>query len=120
MPTDIRGLDLTTDSKTAATYFNEAIEHYFAHRLKTGDSIKAIIEADPGFALAHCLHGYFFMLFGTTAVYGRARAALAEAEANADGITAREATHIAALRTWLTGDMALTCALWEEILIEHP
>lgn len=120
MPTDIRGLDLTTASESAAAHFDEAIEHYFEHRLKAGDSVKAIIEADPSFALAHCLHGYFFMLFGTIAVHGKARAALAEAEAHAEGITAREAAHIAALRTWLTGDMSRTCALWEEILIEHP
>ncbi len=120
MPTDIRGLYLTTDSETAAAHFDNAIEHYFEHRLKAGDSVKAILAADPSFSLAHCLHGYFFMLFGTVAVHGKARAALAEAETHADGITAREAAHIAALRTWLTGDMDLTCALWEEILIEHP
>lgn len=120
MFTDIRGLDLTTTSDAAATHFDEAIKNYFEHRLKAGESVKAIIAADPGFALAHCLHGYFFMLFGTRAVYGKARAALAAAEAHAAGITAREAAHLAALRTWLTGDMARTCALWEEILLAHP
>lgn len=120
MPTDIRGLDLTTTSDAAAARYDETIQHYFEHRMAAGDSIKAVIETDPGFALAHCLHGYFFMLFGTVAVYGKARAALAEAETHADGITSREAAHIAALRTWLTGDMARTCALWEEILVEHP
>ncbi len=120
MTTDIRGLDLTTASDIAATHFDEAIKNYFEYRLRASDSVKATIAADPGFALAHCLHGYFFMLFGTVAVHGKARAALAAAETHASGITSREAAHIAALRTWLTGDMVRTCALWEEILVEHP
>ncbi|HEY5598999.1 MAG TPA: hypothetical protein VIK47_09365, partial [Kiloniellales bacterium] len=120
MLTDIRGLALTTSSEAAAARFDEAIKSYFEYRLKAGAGVKATIEADPDFALAHCLKGYLFMLFATRAVHDKARAALAEAEARAGSVTPREAVHIAALRTWLTGDMGRTCALWDEILIEHP
>jgi len=120
MRTDIRGLDLTTASAEAAGHFDAAIKNYFEYRLATGAWAKKSAEADPDFALAHCLKGYLLMLFGTQAVHDKARAALAEAEAHAGDVTAREAAHIAALRTWLTGDMGRTCAIWEDILIEQP
>jgi tetratricopeptide (TPR) repeat protein len=118
--TDVRGLTLSTASPAAAACYDQAIESYFEYRLNAGARVKATLEADPDFALAHCLQGYFFMLFGTCAVHDKARAALADAESRAGSVTAREAAHIAALRIWLTGDMTRTCALWEEILIEHP
>jgi tetratricopeptide (TPR) repeat protein len=118
--TDVRGLTLSTANAAAATCYDGAIKSYFEYRLNAGARVKSALEADPDFALAHCLKGYLLMLFGTCAVHDKARAALADAESRAGSVTAREAAHIAALRLWLTGDMARTCALWEEILIEHP
>ncbi len=98
MLTDVRGLTLTTGSEAATGHYNAAIDDYFEYRLSTGKRVKQALEADPDFALAHCLQGYLFMLFGTTAVLDRARAALEAAQAaGGDRITAREATHIAAL-----------------------
>ncbi len=121
MITDVRGLTLTTGSDAAASHFNAAIDDYFEYRLSAGKRVKAALEADPDFAMAHCLRGYLFMLFGTTTVLGRAQAALAKArEAGGDRITAREATHIAALAAWIDGDMVRTCAIWDQILLDHP
>jgi tetratricopeptide (TPR) repeat protein len=118
--TDVRGLALSTGSEAAVSAYDEAVGSYFEYRLKTGKCVKQALDADPGFAMAHCLQGYLFMLFGTNAVLDKARAALQAAEAGAHGITRREAGHIAALGTWLGGDMARTCALWDEVLVEHP
>lgn len=120
MATDARDLPLTTESDQAATNFNAALEAYFEYRLSTGKLAKLAVEADPDFALGHCLRGYLFMLFGSTEFHGRARAALEQAEARVGRVTWREAAHVAALRTWLSGDMAKTCALWEQILVEAP
>ncbi len=121
MFTDVRGLALTTESEAAAGHYNAAIEDYFDYRLSTGKRVKQALEADPDFALAHCLQGYLFMLFGTTAVLGRAKAALAAArEAGGDRITAREATHFAALAAWIDGDTVRACAIWAQILLDHP
>ena len=121
MLTDVRGLALTTESEAAASAYDQAIESYFEYRLNTGKCVKRAIEADPEFAMAHCLMGYLFMLFGTTAVLDRARAAhRTAAECGADRITPREAAHIAALGAWIGGGMERTCALWDEILVEHP
>ena len=125
MLNDVRGLALTTESDAAVAHFDEAIDNYFQYRLETGKCVKRALEADPDFAMAHCLQGYLLMLFGTNAVLDKARAALKSAlqtarERGADRITAREGAHIAALGTWVEGDMERTCALWDEILVEHP
>lgn len=121
MFTDVRGLTLTTGSEAAAGHYNAAIDDYFEYRLSTGKRVKAALEADPDFALAHCLQGYLFMLFGTNTVLDRARAALRRAQAlGGNRITAREAAHIGALETWTEGDMERTCAIWDQILLDHP
>ncbi len=120
MATDARGLTLSTGSEEAAGHFNAAMDDYFQYRVSAGKRAKAAVEADPGFALGHCLRGYLFMLFGSTAFHGHARAALEQAQAAAPGASTREQAHIAALETWLGGDTEKTCARWEEILIAHP
>ncbi len=120
MLTDARGLTLSTGNAEAAGHFNAAMDSYFQYRVSAGKHAKAAIEADPGFAFGHCLRGYLFMLFGSTAFHGHARAALEKAQAAAKGITAREQAHIAALSCWLSGDTDKTSALWGAIMVDHP
>ncbi len=121
MFTDVRGLPLTTENEAAAGHYNAAIDAFFEYRLSTGKRVKQALEADPDFAMAHCLQGYLFMLFGTIAVLGRARAARTQARtAGGDRITDREAAHIAALGAWADGGMDRTCAIWDQILLDHP
>ena len=79
MLNDVRGLALTTESDAAVAHFDEAIDNYFQYRLETGKCVKRALEADPDFAMAHCLQGYLLMLFGTNAVLDKARAALKSA-----------------------------------------
>ncbi len=117
---DARGLALTTESEAAAEHYNAAIGDYFQYRVSTGKHAKAAIEADPGFAMGYCLRGYQFMLFGSTAFHPQARAALDNAKAHMGGVTAREAAHTATLESWLGGDMDRTCAMWDQIIVEHP
>ena len=121
MFTDARGLTLTTENEAAAGYYNAAIDAYFEYRLSFGQRVKQTLEADPDFAMAHCLQGYMFMMFGTNTVLGRARAAQTQARtAGGDRMTAREAAHIAALGAWTDGGMDRTCAIWDQILLDHP
>ena len=58
---DIRGLVLTTSPQAAAAY-DHMIAGYLAQRADTGARLDAVFEADPDFALAHCMRGYFAML----------------------------------------------------------
>ena len=121
MFTDVRGLALTTASEAAAGHYNAAIDDFFEYRLSTGKRVKQALEADPDFAMAHCLQGYLFMLFGTNTVLGRAKNSRDAARAaGGDRIATREAIHIAALGVWIDGDMERCCAIWDQILLDHP
>ena len=72
--------------------------------------------------MAHCLRGYFMMLFGQRAMVPRAQRSLEAARDGgaSTGVTAREAAHMAALAAWVAGDFAGATARWEAIAAEHP
>ncbi len=117
---DHRGLALTTSSPDAAEHLNRAITDYLEYRLSAMPAVKSAIEADPSFAFAHCLRGYFLMLIGAEAIVHSAKKALAEAEATANGISEREHGHIQALRAWTEGKLREASGHWERILIAEP
>ena len=62
MHQDLHGLPLTCASAEAADAFNRATLGYIKYRLDTPQHLTAALTADPGFALAQCLKGYFAML----------------------------------------------------------
>ena len=49
---------------------------HLGFRKDTGDRLKAVLTAEPVFVLAHCLRGYFMMLFGQRAMVSRAQRSL--------------------------------------------
>jgi len=59
---DLHGLTLTCASAEAADAFNRATLGYIKYRLETPQHLAAALTADPQFALAQCLKGYFAML----------------------------------------------------------
>ena len=120
MHSDTRELPLTTGNRDAADHYNRAIKRYFEYRLDTMQHVKAALAADPDFVMGHCLKGYLFMLFNAASVTGRVREALAACEARSEGVTPREALHVAALGAWLSGDWDKTIGIWDRILHDHP
>ena len=120
MQSDQRGLPLSVANDAAAGHYRSAVERYFEYRLDTMRHVKAALQADPDFVMAHCFKGCLFMLFSTTSVYPRVRESLAACEARLSGVTPREAMHVAALRVWLAGDWQAAIRIWDEILFEHP
>ena len=119
---DARGNPVTASGPLPVTLLDDAVEAYLGFRKDTGDRLKAVLTAEPDFVLAHCLRGYFMMLFGQRAMVSRAQRSLkaAQATARATGATPRETAHVAALETWVEGDFAGTTACWEAIAAEHP
>ncbi|MGC2203589.1 MAG: hypothetical protein WA633_26020, partial [Stellaceae bacterium] len=102
---DARGNAVTASGPLAVTLLDEAVESYLGFRKDTGDRLKAALTAEPDFVLAHCLRGYFMMLFGQRAMVSRAQRSLeaAQATARATGATPRETAHVAALAAWVEG-----------------
>ena len=119
---DVRGLEITAASEAAARSFDATIAQYLRFGKETGDCLKATLAEDPGMALAHCLKGYFFMLFCVPALTVKARKSLdAGRRAVAErGATERERRHLDALDAWTRGEFGEAVVHLEAILASHP
>src|SRR4051794_25325077 len=115
---DCRGLALTTASQQAAIAFDQAIDGYLDYRADMVRRMEALLAADTGFGLAHCLRGYLFMMSYRADALPAARAALAKARSCP--ASAREQTHAAALAHWIDGDPGRAVSMWDHILHDHP
>jgi tetratricopeptide (TPR) repeat protein len=120
MHLDARGLPVSTASAKAAAAFDHLIAGYLTYRADTPDRLKAVLEADPDFALAHCMKGYFGMLAFKQAVVPVAVQSARTAQSLAAGATQRERDHIGALTAWAEGELDRAIATWEAILRTHP
>jgi tetratricopeptide (TPR) repeat protein len=120
MHLDIRGLPISTASAKAAAAFDHLVTGYLTYRADTPDRLAAVLEADPDFALAHCMKGYFAMLAFKQAVVPVAVQQARTAQSLAADATPRERSHIAALTAWAEGELDRAIATWESILRTHP
>jgi hypothetical protein len=120
MHIDARGLPISTASANAAAAFDHLIAGYLTQRADTPDRLQALLQADPDFALAHCMKGYFAMLAFKQASVPVAVEEARTAQSLAAGATPRERSHIAALSAWSEGELDRALATWESILRAHP
>ena len=120
MHVDARGLPISTVSANAAAAFDHLVTGYLTYRADTPVRLTALLEADPNFAFAHCMQGYFAMLAFKQVLVPIAVQAAGTAQSLAAGATPRERSHIAALAAWAEGELDRAIALWESILRTHP
>ena len=119
MTRDERGLPLSTDSAEAAALFDRAIEHFLKYHADVMTLIGRMLEADPQFALGHCLKGYLLLMAANPAHRPAIATTLQAAEAGA-AASERERRHAAAFAAWAGGQLDKSFAIWREILDEHP
>jgi tetratricopeptide (TPR) repeat protein len=119
---DAHGIPVTAANDQAVALLDDTVSAYLGFRKDTGDRLKTVFTADPDLMMAHCLRGYFMMLFGQRAMVSRAKRSLdaARQAAQTAAITPREAAHLAALSDWVAGDFAGAIARWQAIAGEHP
>ncbi len=119
---DCRGIALTAASQDAVAAWDRTVRSYLGMRRETGDRLTELYAADADMPMAHCLRGYFMLLFSQAKLWASGREALAEAQqaAAARGVTDREAAHVRALEQWINGDWAGATDIWNTILIDHP
>ena len=119
---DARGLETTTASEAAVRGLDDTLAHYLRFSTETGDYLKRTLTADPEMAIAHCIKGYFFMLFCVPALAEKARRSLDTARrCAADGsATDRERVHLDALDAWIGGEFDQAVAHLEAVLASHP
>ena len=124
MPTrrhaDQWGHEVTAAGADAIGALDKTLMSYLALGRETGPLLKDVFAADPDMVMAHCLKGYFFLLMASGPLQGRVPKVLAAAEAGLEAATAREKTHVRALKHWLGGDTSGAVKAWEEILSDHP
>ena len=119
---DARGLETTAASDAAVRNFDATLAQYLRFGTETGDRLKDTLAEDPDMVLAHCVKGYFFMLFCVPALVAKARRSLDAARRSAGerGATDRERRHLDALDAWIRGEFEQAVAHFEAILAEHP
>ncbi|MCB1501088.1 MAG: tetratricopeptide repeat protein [Bauldia sp.] len=120
MQVDARGLSISTDRADAAACFDDLIAGYLRQRRDTPARLDRLLAADPDFALAHCMRGYFAMLAFKQASVPVAEEAARTARTLAGDATPRERLHVAALTAWIAGDLNRANRLWEQILRADP
>lgn len=116
------GLATTAASDEAVAALDATVDAYVRFRRDPGDRLKATFAADPDLPMAHIAKGYFFKLFASGAMAGRARKAAADlgGVAARTGLNEREALHRRALEAWCAEDIVGAIDAWERILIDHP
>ena len=120
MHVDARGLTISTVGAKAAKAYDHLITSYLTQRADTPDRLAALMDADPDFALAHCMKGYLTMLGFKQATIAVAAESARTARKLAEDATAREQAHVTALTHWTEGELDRAIAQWEEILRQHP
>jgi tetratricopeptide (TPR) repeat protein len=117
---DIQGLPLSTRAGAAAEAYNRALASLLGNRADFSVHLKAMLEADPQFALGHCFRGYGAMLMFNRATLPLAADAHRAAKDLAPGATPREQAHVRALGRWIEGDVEGALREWEALLAEWP
>src|SRR4029077_3219415 len=102
MPQDLHGLPITTSPEAGAA-FDGTVLAYLKYRFDAPEHLKRTLAADPEFALAHCLKGYFTMLSYKQANVPMAVEAARIARAHGAHATPRERAHVDALEAWIAG-----------------
>jgi hypothetical protein len=120
MHRDERGHVMTTESAEAARALDTAIHNIVHWKAAVLPSLKAALEADRGFGLAHAVNG--LMLHGARNVHFRPKieASLAAAKAAEEAMSPRERLYVAALRAAAEGRIAESVTVYETILAHHP
>ena len=119
---DARGLETTAANDAAVRNFDSTMAQYLRFGTETGDWLKRTLAEDPEMALAHCLKGYFFMLFCVPALAVKAQSSLEAGRRSVAerGATNRERRHLDALDAWIRGEFGQAAAHLEAILAVHP
>lgn len=114
--------DLETSGADAAamTAFDDTVHGYLSYRADTPRRLERLMAAGSDMAMAHVLKGYLMMLGFKQSIVPVAAKALDTAERLGKNGTSREAMHRGALASWISGDVARTLDIWDEIMIAHP
>ncbi|MEZ5728289.1 MAG: tetratricopeptide repeat protein [Burkholderiaceae bacterium] len=120
MRSDAFGLKVSTDVEAAIDALDATIVSYLSYRVDVPVRLKALLDADPDFALAHIMRGCFTMLGFRASDLPVVREAIAAAARLSNRMLPREEAHLRALSAWAGGDPEGALRIWTAILAEYP
>lgn len=117
---DSRGCPVSTRNAASLAQFEQALQLSVSYRLDPLTTIQAALEADPGFAMGHCLRAGSTIMATDRSAVPLLTESIEAVESLGRRANDRERAHAAAARSWLQGDFAGSVRRYGEILLEHP
>ena len=120
---DLFGNQVSLASSGSVESWNAMQLAFLAHGSATPTHLGAVLEAEPGFAMAQALKGLFCLMLGRSEMTQAARDANATAQAailQGGATTEREKRYAMALDLWLGGSAHAAIAQMEKIMAAHP
>jgi tetratricopeptide (TPR) repeat protein len=114
------GLQLSTSGESAVGHFDAALSKVLSFQGNPVADLDRAIAADPGFLMASVLKALIFGLSTERSQVSDALAFIAAVQRVGTGASSRETKHVAAVEAWLDGCFSDACAVWEDVLVEHP
>jgi tetratricopeptide (TPR) repeat protein len=78
------------------------------------------IATDPDILMAYVVKALILGLSTEKSLVADAQSRLSVAKRDIKSASSREIKHVAAVEAWLRGQFSEACAVWEDILVEHP
>lgn len=117
---DSRGCPVSTRSATSLAQFEQALQLSVSYRLDPLATIQAALDADPEFAMGHCLRAGLMIMATDRMVAPLLMESIEAIESLGRRANDRERAHAAAARSWLHGDFAGSVRRYGEILLDYP
>jgi hypothetical protein len=117
---DRRGNPVGTTSAAALDHAETALWRMCSFFDAPIADIDAALAEDPQWLMPHVMRACFLLTLTEPSLLPDVRAALEQADLRADRAPERERAHLAAANACAAGDWHGACALWEQILLQHP
>jgi tetratricopeptide (TPR) repeat protein len=114
------GLQMSASDESAVGHFDAALSKVLTFQGNPVADLDRAITTDPGFLMASVLKALIFGLSTERSQVSDALALIAAVQRIGTDASSRETKHVAAVEAWLDGRFSDACAVWEEVLVEHP
>jgi tetratricopeptide (TPR) repeat protein len=114
------GLASSASGESAVGHFDAALSKMLTFQGDPVADLDRAIATDPSFLMASVLKALIFGLSTEKSQVAEALLALGTGKQFWRSASPRETKHLAAVEAWLHGQFSEACAVWEDILVEHP
>jgi tetratricopeptide (TPR) repeat protein len=117
---DLRGCPVSSRNSAVLAQYERALELSVSYRLDPLAAVQEALEADPGFAMGHCLRAGLMIMATDRTVLPLLTESIEAIETLGRRANERERAHAAAARSWLQGDFAGSIRRYGDILLDYP